>query len=175
MSITYTDPTVVLARYAPYEPILDDYQADVIEGLHFLWRRHAHTVLAWVPEVPWETTSATLTQIADNDATALVERLTFTPCTPSDWRPDDATDTVYTVVARADKVEVVVECYNAAGLVDSATIAIGAGPATGTGTITLPAATGDVWWRLQAKLNGAGTGTLYPVYIQSSYAAGAPK
>jgi len=176
MAIVYTDPTVVLARYAPYEPIIDAFQADVIEGLQFLWRRNAQAVLQYVPQVPWETTSATFSTIGSNDAVALAERLTVFPMTPGTWRPDVSDDVQLTVVLVGDIVGLTIEVYEGTVLVDSLVISVGAGPAVATGQLTLLGGTGDVWFRILGNRNaGSGTGELYAVYVFSNLTASAPK
>jgi hypothetical protein len=176
MAIVYTDPTVVLARYAPYEPIIDAYQADVIEGLQFLWRRHAQAVLQYVPQVPWETTSGTFSATGSNDTDPLAERLTVFPMTPGAWRADVSDDVQLTVVLVGTMVGLTIEVYEGTTLVDNLVISVGAGPAVDTGSLTLPSGTGDVWFRILGNRNAvSGTGELFAVYVFSNLTASAPK
>lgn len=177
MAILYTNSGIVLQRYVSGEPIITDYNANVIQSLHFLWRRNAETVLAYYPRVAWTTTGASYTITGDNDATAFTERLGMYPMMRDGWRPDVGGDTQLAVTVVGALVDVLVEVYEAGVLVDSATVLVGAGPsAIVSGTLTLPAATVNAWVKVTAKRNGgSGTGQIDAIYVRSAYDSGAPK
>jgi hypothetical protein len=178
MAIVYTDPEIILARYQAGEPVVDDYQADVIEGLQFLWRRHAQLILAYVPRVPFETLSVTPTKI-NSSTDNYAEDLQIRPATFAPFRPG-VSGVLLTVTVIHTKAEVTVDAYDADGLIDSVNI-IGAGTALGawfvnSAQMNLTGALGDVWFDI--TVNSAFEDEecrLRSIYIYSSYAAGAPK
>ena len=174
MAILYTNSGIVLQRYVSGEPIITDYNANVIQSLHFLWQRHAETILAYYPRVAWTTTAAAYTITGDNDATPFTERLGMFPMMRDGWRPDVGGTTKLAVTVVGGLVDVLVEVYEAGVLVDSVAVTVGAG--ISTGLITLPAATVNAWVKVTARRNGAsGTGELDALYIRSAYDSGAPK
>jgi len=177
IGILYSDPEIILQRYVSAEPIVDAFNADVIEGAHFLWRRHAETVLAYYPRVPWGTTSASYTITGTNDATAETERLGMYPMMRDGWRPDVGGDTKLACTVVGGLVDVLFEVYEGGVLVDSDAVLVGAGPlAIVSGALTLPAGTQDAWVKITARRNGeSGTGQIDAIYVRSAYDSGAPK
>lgn len=184
MAVVYTDPDVVLARYSPYEPIIDAFQADVIEGLQFLWRRNAQAVYRYYPQIPWETTSAVATVDGDNFAADYYEPLAVFPMITNGWRPSGAGsvsgsaagDVELTIVLVGDKVKIEIDVYLDLTPVNSQIVAVAAGPAVTVSTMSIPAtAVGDIWWRIKGALNGTGTGKFIALYVFSNYTENAPK
>jgi hypothetical protein len=173
MAIVYTDPEIILARYQAGEPVVDDYQADVIEGLHFLWRRHAQLILAYVPRVRFENTSASFNRVNEN-AADYAEDLNIYPL-GTEFRPNVGGNVALTVSVAGVLIEVDAEVYDSSGLLDTANIVIGAAPAIGSDVVSVTPA-GPMWILLKARRNGvSGTGAINALYIYSSYAEGAPK
>ena len=173
MAINYVDPDVILARYQAGEPIVDDYVADVVEGLQYLWRRHVAPILAYAPRAPFETASAVATRV--NSSTAdYAENLNVYPAAQL-WRPDDGGVATVDISAFGGLIVVTVTARDALGWSETDTITLGGGPTSDAIVLDLTGATGMVWFDITAAAAPHSTGILTRLYIHSNYLSDAPK
>jgi hypothetical protein len=172
MAINYQYPDIVLARYRSGESIITNYNADVIEGLHYLWRRHVAVIFTYWPLAPFETDSTSLTTVNDN-TDEQSEDLDVYPVYQL-FRPNADAEYKVTAWATGQYVKIEVSAFDENGIVDSGTIEIGATTAEDSVDLDLTGALDQVYFEIKAQKDGGTPGVIERFVIHTKYAEGAP-